>query len=404
MTKSSRSSEPSKFQKPRPDFPLFPHSTGRWAKKVRGKRHYFGKVEGDENGQAALAKWLDEKDDLLAGRKPRVKTGDELTVEDLCNHFMAFKEDALTSGELAQRTYDRYLETSKYIAKALGKTRVVDDLRPDDFQALRAKMAKKWGPTALGNEIQMIRSIFRYGYDAELMEKPVRFGPGFKKPTAKTIRKTRNASGPKMFTPAQISAILKHATPNMKAMVLLAVNGGLGNTDLGVMSLNAIDLESNWLDYAREKTGIMRRIPLWKETIEAVRESIEARAEPLSSDDDRLLFIGKRGQNYIGNRRGYRVVQEFARVAKNANVEGRAFYDLRRTFQTIGEGANDLAAVQFIMGHAAGNSDMSAVYRQLVSDDRLRAVTSHIHKWLFNSDGTADEVDAKPVRRFRVVG
>jgi integrase len=117
-----------------------------------------------------------------------------------------------------------------------------------------------------------------------------------------------------------------------------------------------------------------------------------------------LLFIGKRGQNYIGNRRGYRVVQEFARVAKNANVEGRAFYDLRRTFQTIGEGANDLAAVQFIMGHAAGNSDMSAVYRQLVSDDRLRAVTSHIHKWLFNSDGTADEVDAKPVRRFRVVG
>ena len=41
-----------KAKKPQADFPLFSHDTGRWAKKVHSKRHYFGKVEGDPEGEA----------------------------------------------------------------------------------------------------------------------------------------------------------------------------------------------------------------------------------------------------------------------------------------------------------------------------------------------------------------
>lgn len=381
-TKSKAGSKPAKHPKPHPDFPLFPHDTGRWAKKVRQKLHYFGKIEGDEDGQAALAKWLEQKDELLAGRTPRVK-GDGLSVVDLCERYLTNRKSLCDAGEIATRTFDRYYKTCEYLVSALGKSRLVDDLRPEDFQSLRASMTKRWGPVALGNEIQMIRTVFRFGYENGLTDKPVRFGSMFDKPSAKVIRATRAASGPQMFTPDEIRQLLDHATVNMRAMILLGVNAALGNTDLAMLPITAVDLAGGWLNYPRVKTAIPRRIPLWPETVAAIKAVLAARRDPKDSADTGLLFISPRGISYVGNNRGYRVHGEFLPVTKRAKVEGRSFYDLRRTFQTIGENAHDLVAVQAIMGHAAASGDMSAVYRQRVDDDRLQAVTDHVRGWLF---------------------
>jgi len=382
-----KSSKRKRAGKARQDFPLFRHQTGRWCKKVRGRFRYFGHVADDPDGAAALEKWLAQKDDLLAGREPRPAV-EGLTVSAVCNHFLTHKLALVESGELAQRTFDRYRSSCARVVATFSRDRVVEDLRPDDFQRLRTVLARRFGPVALGVEIQMVRSLFRYGAEAELFDKTIRFGPGFRKPTAKTLRMKRAEKGPRLFTREEILALLDHAGPNMAAMILLGIGGGLGNTDLALLPIDIIDLKGGWLDYPRAKTAIPRRIPLWPQTVEAVKEALANRPEPSDPTDDRLLFIGPRRESYVGQHKGYRVAQEFVRVAEKAGVEGRAFYDLRRTFQTIAEGARDLAAVQSIMGHAPAANDMSALYRQHVDDDRLLAVTEHVRRWLFGAEET----------------
>jgi hypothetical protein len=58
---------------------------------------------------------------------------------------------------------------------------------------------------------------------------------------------------------------------------------------------------------------------------------------------------------------------------------------LRHTFETIGGESRDQPAVDHIMGHAPQANDMSAVYREKISDERLRAVVQRVHTWLFGT-------------------
>ena len=144
--------------KPYPDFPLFAHAAGVWAKKIRGKLHYFGPWSDPDS---ALKKYQEQKDALHAGRKPR-GGAEGLTVEELGNRFLNAKAAARDAGELTPRSWLDYKAASDLIVQQFGKTRLVADLDPEDFADLRNKLAKKWGPVTLGNVIQRIRVVFKF--------------------------------------------------------------------------------------------------------------------------------------------------------------------------------------------------------------------------------------------------
>src|SRR5205085_4235554 len=94
---STAGTDTGKPAKPYPDFPLFPHATKRWAKKIRGQMVYFGPWD-DPDG--ALEKYNQQKDDLHAGREPRATDRHEATVKQVVNEFLADKAARIESGEL----------------------------------------------------------------------------------------------------------------------------------------------------------------------------------------------------------------------------------------------------------------------------------------------------------------
>jgi integrase len=366
--------------KPYPAFPLYAHACGRWAKKIRGQVHYFAPW-GDPD--AALAMYLEQRDALHAGRKPR-ETSAGADLRELCNRFLNSKQALVDHGELSPRSWDDYKGTCDEVIAALGKRRLLDDVDPDDFAALRNRLAKRYGPVRLGNTIQRIRSLFKYGYESGLLDRPMRFGADFKRPAKKVVRIQRARQGLKLFTAGEVRRMVDAAGPPLRAMILLGINCGLGNSDVGNLPLGALDLDRGWVDYPRPKTGVARRCPLWPETTATLREALARRPEPEDPADAGLVFLTKRGLRWAKVTRDNPVTKEAAKLLRRLGINGRkglGFYTLRHTFRTVADEAKDQPAADYIMGHEVAS--MSSVYRERISEDRLRAVADHVRGWLF---------------------
>jgi integrase len=372
----------SKPSKPYPEFPLYAHAAGVWAKKIRGRVHYFGPW-ADPDG--ALQKYLEQKDALHAGRTPRPDP-EGVTVKDVCNAFLNHKRDLLSARELSPRTWAQYRETCDELVSRFGKQRLVSDLGPEDFASLRRGLAKQWQPNTLGNFIQRARIVFKHAWDNRLIHEPVHYGQEFRRPSKKTLRIARAKQGPKLFTREEIHLILAAASPALKAMTLLGLNAAFGNADCGRLPLSAVDLDRGIIDFPRPKTGLPRRAFLWPETVAALREALAKRPQPKRSEDADLVFITRFGQSWHVDSTESPISYEFGKLLRKLGINGRkglGFYTLRHTFRTIADEAKDQPAADYIMGHEVPH--MSSVYREMISDARLRAVTDHVRDWLFGN-------------------
>ena len=307
----------------------------------------------------------------------------------MVNRFLSSKQHKVDRGEITARTFRDYHWTCARIVDVFGKNRLVVDLAAGDFERLHNHMAKTLALVSRKTEIQKTRSVFKWAFDEGLIDRPIRYGQAFRSATKKELRRARVANGQtgaRMFEADEIRKMIEAATPHFRAMILLGVNCGFGNNDVATLRLSALDLDRGWANHPRPKTGTPRRCPLWPETVQALREAIAKRPAPKDPTHADLVFLTQYGNPWVQLRgKGWNdavtIICRQLLDKLGLKRPGRNFYALRHTFETIGGESIDQVSVDLLMGHE--DQSMAAVYRERISDDRLRAVVDHVRGWLF---------------------
>jgi len=434
VTKAKRGRPPGKpkrkhFVPPKPykDFPLTPHASGKWMKSIRGKLYYFGnwgrRVKGkmarmeNDGWEEALKLFEAQAPYLYAGKLPPTEVDPEqFNVAMLCNRFLESKLRKMESGGMTPRTYQDYKRVCDVLIEHFGNKRVVSDIRPTDFAKLRHELATGRGVVAVCGMISLIKSVFKYGEENDFIPK-VKYGTEFQKPSKAEQRKARAAGGKKLFTRDEILQLLNGqpgegdnkgvdgATTQLRAMILLGINCGFGNTDCSELMQSMLDLKNGWVHFPRPKTGVDRQCKLWPETVEALKLAIAERPKPKDAKDADCVFLTRLRHRWVRELASYKtdadgnkildkvtvcngVSTQFQKLLRAMKINGRkglGFYSLRHTFRTVADACKDFPAVRLVMGHS--DDSMDGVYREEIGTDRLADVAEFVRDWLFLGGG-----------------
>jgi integrase len=181
-----------------------------------------------------------------------------------------------------------------------------------------------------------------------------------------------------IFTHGEINKLLAIADTQMKTMIWLGLNCGFGCTDCSELQWKHLDLANGRVVFPRRKTGIQRDLPLWLETIDALKAV---------SRKGKFVFYTARGNQFVRNvlktdtngQEKYSplnsISTKFSKLLKKSELnvpKGTGFYTLRRTAATMAARSGDPFAVQRLLGHA--NLLMATRYVQDVSVQTDRVI------------------------------
>ncbi len=350
-------------------FPLTLHKTGQYCKKIKGKLYYFGTDRTE-----ALQRYLEDATFLHTGRgqKRRLRDG-SITIKTLCNLYLEHQDFRVQAGELTIRHNMDQIKSLRTLVRFLGQHCLVGEISALDLQNYKKKLQKKYSsPHRINLEIAIMKAMFHWVKNNEVIDDVPNIDAISK---VKAMHKERPT-----FTVEQIQKLLDKASSQLRAMIWLGLNCGLGCTDCSELRWKHVNFKKSRVRYPRGKTGIVRNLPLWQETVEALKALPKLNQRIFNTPTGKawvrmIKTVDKDGiVKYTNNDS---VGKEFSKLLKKTGIKtekGVGFYTLRRTAATLAARSGDPFAVQQLLGHA--DLKMATTYVQDVSEQTDRVINN----------------------------
>ena len=175
----------------------------------------------------------------------------------------------------------------------------------------------------------------------------------------------------------------------MRAMILLGVNCGFGQTDFASSPGRPWQPGRGGSTSAARRPGRPAGARCGRRRSAALKAVECVRPAPARPEYDRLVFLTRSGRPWVRTMestgdvpgcRVDRVGQDFPTLAGRLGLPTTGFYCLRHTFRTVADEVRDHVAAGLIMGHV--DETMAGQYRERVADERLQSVVDHVRGWL----------------------
>jgi len=348
-------------------FPLTLHPTGQYCKKIRGKIRYFGKDK-----KKALEKYLAQATYLHGAQNliQKISNG-KMTLKQLCDLYLRYQNSRVLVGDITAKHYNDLNYSLGKFMSFLGQGCRIENISTLDLQNYKRKLQSSYPSVDRQNlHIGLMKAMFHWARKNDVLESI---------PNIDAISKDRVVHKEKYtFNKKQIRKLLSTADVKMKAMIWLGLNCGFGCTDCSRLQWKDIDFKNNRVNLARNKTKIGRNLPLWPETIQALREIPRSGALVFTTSKDDPWIRTTTTTNDNGEPKyiiDNRISTKFSRLMKKVGIKapkGTGFYALRRTAATMAARSGDPFAVQRLLGHV--DLTMATRYVQDVSEQTDRVI------------------------------
>jgi len=348
-------------------FPLTLHPSGQYCKKIKAKMYYFGSDKKD-----ALQRYLDQATYLHGHQKNSQKsTGDDMTLKQLCDMYLKYQYSKLQANDLTANHHNEQIGSLKKLMAFIGPNIHINNISTLDLQNYKRRIQKSGVSVCrLNLHVSILKALFHWARKNDILVNIPNIDAVSRGNIVHQERFT--------FDSEQINKLLFAADLKMRAMIWLGLNCGFGCTDCSELKWTDLDLVNARVKLPRRKTGILRDLPLWPETVDSLEKVPRT---------GKLVFYTSRGNPYMqtliradGNGNGKYITlnsisTKFSRLIKKSGLDvpkGTGFYTLRRTAATIAARSGDPFAVQRLLGHA--DLQMATRYVQDVSEQTDRVI------------------------------